>query len=74
MSLIFLLLLATALGSFFLFTKTSSDVFRCLAVATVAVCLIWGIAIAPWQVQLLVLIGTLSLKQLQTFARAFSLR
>lgn len=58
---VFLILLATALGSVLACIKTSHEISRVLTAAIAITCLIGGLAIAPWQVQalvVLVLLGT----------------
>ena len=48
-------LLMIALASLFVYLRTSSDVSSALAAVCGIVCFIWGFAVAPWGVQLLIM-------------------
>ena len=57
-----ILLLVTAVASIVMYNKTTQEIFGVLAVATAIVCLIWGVVIAHWSVNLLALIMVLRLR------------
>lgn len=59
-----LLLLSVALCSILLYQRTSHELWRVLAAGTAVVCLIWGLAIAHWSVNLLGLLVLLKFKDL----------
>ncbi|MEM8638671.1 MAG: hypothetical protein AAGG51_07660 [Cyanobacteria bacterium P01_G01_bin.54] len=44
------------MATFWLAQQTGQDVYRVLAIGGLVICLIWGCAIAPWFLQLPVLI------------------
>lgn len=48
-----LLLLVTAIASGIWYQKTDNDIFGVLAVGGAAICLIWGLVIAHWSINLL---------------------
>lgn len=50
----YLTLLTISLGSVWVYLRTSADVPYVLAALTAIVCFIWGFALAPWLVQLLI--------------------
>ncbi len=49
----YLIALAVALGALLVFFTVSEDIWTVLAAATALVFSIWGFALAPWPVQLL---------------------
>ncbi|MCW6037408.1 hypothetical protein K4A83_14160 [Spirulina subsalsa FACHB-351] len=51
-----LLLLFLALGNICIYQRSTNELTRVLTVATAAVCLIWGFAIAHWSIHLLSLL------------------
>lgn len=50
----YLTLLTIALGSVWMYKRSSADVSSVIAALTTVVCFIWGFAVAPWGVQLLI--------------------
>ncbi len=50
----YLTLLTISFGSVWVYLRSSSDVPFVLAALTAVVCFIWGFALAPWFVQLLI--------------------
>ncbi|MGB0563433.1 MAG: hypothetical protein ACPGVO_16760 [Spirulinaceae cyanobacterium] len=40
--------------------QTGQDVYRLLAMGSLLVCFVWGCAIAPWSLQLIVLLALLT--------------
>ena len=52
-----LLLLVTALISALLYQRTNQEIHLVLAVASAAVCLVWGLIIAHWSIHLLSLLA-----------------
>ncbi|NEP13945.1 MAG: hypothetical protein F6K14_27835 [Symploca sp. SIO2C1] len=67
-----LILLLCAVGSILLFLRASHEVPRVLAVGSAILCLICGVAMAPWPIQLLVFLLILSLERLRPFKTAVS--
>jgi len=67
-----LILLLCAVGSIFLFLRASHEVPRVLAVGSAIFCLICGVAIAPWPIQILVFLLILSFERLYPFKTAVS--
>ncbi|WP_242072364.1 hypothetical protein [Microcoleus sp. FACHB-68] len=61
---IYLIPLAVALGASWVFSKTSEDVYTILCAGTAIICLIWGFALAPWQLQLLLLLILLGIERI----------
>ena len=57
-----LLLLATSLGSGLYYQKTNNDIFGVLALFSALICLIWGLVLAHWAINLLALLFLLKLK------------
>jgi hypothetical protein len=57
----YLALLTISFGSVWIYLRASKDVPFVLAALTSVVCFIWGFAVAPWLVQLLILGLVLSL-------------
>jgi hypothetical protein len=51
-----LLLLATSIGSMLWYKKTANDIFEVLAVGSALICLIWGLTIAHWSINLFCLL------------------
>ncbi|WP_026079696.1 hypothetical protein [Spirulina subsalsa] len=51
-----LLLLFLALANIWIYQRSTNELTRVLTVATAAVCLIWGFAIAHWSIHLLSLL------------------
>lgn len=64
------LLLVSALGSIFVCVKATHEMPRMLAGGSAIFCGIWGFAIAPWPVQLLILILVLQLERFYPFRKA----
>ncbi|NER36831.1 MAG: hypothetical protein F6J93_23155 [Oscillatoria sp. SIO1A7] len=50
----YLTLLTIAFGSVWMYKRSSADVFSVIAALTTVICFIWGFAVAPWGVQLLI--------------------
>lgn len=48
----YLTLLTIAIGSVWMYKRSSADVASVIAALTAIVCFIWGFAVAPWGVQL----------------------
>lgn len=67
-----LILLLSAVGSIFLFLRASHEIPRVLAVGSAIFCLIWGVAMAPWPIQILVFMLILSFDRLYPFRTAVS--
>lgn len=66
---LFFLLLAGALGSILIFLKASHELSRIIAVCSAIFCLICGFALAPWPVQLLIVLLLLGWERLYPFRR-----
>lgn len=49
----YLIVLAVALGALLVFFRVSEDIWSILAAATALVFSIWGFALTPWPVQLI---------------------
>lgn len=64
------ILLVSALGSIFICVKATHEMPRMLAGGSAIFCGIWGFAIAPWPVQLLILILVLQLERFYPFRKA----
>lgn len=60
----YLLPLFLFLIAFWLFHKASEDIYSVLAAAIAVICLIWGLALAPWVVQLGMVILAIALERL----------
>jgi hypothetical protein len=60
----YLLPLAFAIGATWVFVKTSEDISAVLAAATALISIIWGFAISPWPLQLLLLVILLGFERL----------
>ncbi|NEP30222.1 MULTISPECIES: hypothetical protein [Moorena] len=69
---LFLILLVTALGSILISWRVSHEIPRLLGVGSTIVCLIFGFAMAPWPVQVLMLLLILSLERFYPFSRTAS--
>lgn len=52
----YLILLTISLGAIWVYSRTSHDIPFTLAALTAVVCFFWGFALAPWIVQLLILV------------------
>ncbi|MBW4496201.1 MAG: hypothetical protein KME26_24630 [Oscillatoria princeps RMCB-10] len=61
---IYLIALAMSLGAIWVFFKTSQEVYTVLAAAVGIICFIWGFALAPWHLQLLLVVILLVLERL----------
>jgi len=57
-----ILLIVTALGSVFLYIRTSQEIYGVLAIVTTIVCLIWGLVVAHWSIHILALLLLFKLK------------
>ncbi len=53
-----------SLGALWVFFKTSQDVYTVLAAAVGVICFIWGFALAPMHLQLLLVVILLALERL----------
>lgn len=53
------LLLVTAIASTVIYLRTNNDIFALLAVGMSVACLIWGLVIVHWSVNLLALLALL---------------
>lgn len=51
-----ILLIVTALGSVFLYLRTSHEIYGVLAIGTAIVCLIWGLVVAHWSIHVVTLL------------------
>ncbi|MBK4729786.1 hypothetical protein JJD41_07875 [Oxynema sp. CENA135] len=60
----YLTLLSIALGSGWIYLRTSADVPFVLAALTAVICFIWGFALAPWLVQLSIVGALVGLEKL----------
>jgi hypothetical protein len=58
-----LLMLATTLGSVVLYLRTANDIFAVLATTMALACLIWGLVVSHWSIQLLFLVALLFLRK-----------
>lgn len=65
----FLMLLVTAIGSIFISLRASHELLRLLAIGSAIFCSIFGFALAPWPVQLLIFLLILQLEKLYPFRR-----
>ncbi len=65
----FLILLVSAIGSIWLSLRASHEVPRVLAVGSAIFCLIFGFALAPWPIQVLIGLFLLSLERLYPYRR-----
>lgn len=65
----FFFLLVSAIGSIFIFIKATHEMPRLLAGGSAIFCGIWGFALAPWPVQLLILILVLQLERFYPFRK-----
>jgi sensor domain CHASE-containing protein len=59
MSLIFLIPLVAAIGAAYAYTISSRELPILLAASVAIICLVLSLILAPWQVQLLLLLGIL---------------
>ncbi len=55
------LLLVTAIASIVIYLRTDNDIFALLAVGMSVACLIWGLVVVHWSVNLLALLALLFL-------------
>lgn len=60
----YLLTLLLAIAALWLLHKTSEDIYTILAGGSAGILLIWGLALAPWFIQLGSVILVLSLEQM----------
>ena len=65
-----LILLASALGSIFISLRASQEILRLLAIGSAFFFSIFGFAIAPWPIQLLIFLLILQMERLYPFRRA----
>lgn len=66
----FFFLLVSAVASIFICLKATHEMPRMLAGGSAIFCAIWGFALAPWPVQMLILILVLQLERFYPFRRA----
>jgi hypothetical protein len=66
---LFFLLLILAFGSLLILLKASHEISRILAAGCAILCLIFGLALAPWPVQFLIVFLLLALERLYPFRR-----
>lgn len=66
---LFFLLLLVASGSILISLKASHEISRILAGGCAIFSLIFGFALAPWPLQLLIVIGLLVLERMYPFRR-----
>ncbi|CAA9282161.1 hypothetical protein AVDCRST_MAG92-3619 [uncultured Coleofasciculus sp.] len=66
----YLIFLASALGSIFIFLRASQEILRLLAIGCAIFCSIFGFALAPWPIQLLIFLLILQMERLYPFHRA----
>ncbi|MBW4650047.1 MAG: hypothetical protein KME06_15350 [Kastovskya adunca ATA6-11-RM4] len=64
---IFLVLLASALCGVGVLLRASHEISRLLAFGTVIICSIWAFTMAPWFIQVLILVAVLRMKRLHSF-------
>lgn len=65
----YIILLTVSVGSVWIYNRTSEDILFVLAILSGLVCFFWGFACAPWLVQLLIVVGLLTLYKLYAPAR-----
>ncbi|MEG3940332.1 MULTISPECIES: hypothetical protein [unclassified Microcoleus] len=58
----YILLLIVSLAAVWIYWQTSQDIFVLVAVAGLG-CFLWGFSVAPWMVQLLIVMLLLSLQK-----------
>ncbi len=66
---LFFLLILVAFGSILLSLKASHEISRILGVGCAIFCLIFGFALAPWPLQILIVAVLLVLERLYPFRR-----
>jgi hypothetical protein len=66
---IYFILLACALGSILISLKASHEISRILAIGFAIFCLIFGFALAPWPIQLSIVVALLAWERIQPFRR-----
>ena len=64
-----MMLLVTAIGSIFIYLRASHELPRLLAIGSAIFCSIWGFALAPWPIQLLIFVMILQLEKLYPLRR-----
>ncbi len=65
----FLILLVIAIGSILISFKVSHEIPKLLTLGSAIFCSIYGFALAPWPVQLLIFLLILQLERLYSFRR-----
>lgn len=66
---IFLILLISAIASLWLSLRASHEVSRVLAIGSAIFCLIFGFAMAPWAIQVLIVLSLLAIERLYPFRK-----
>ena len=66
---LFFFLLLSAFGSILLSLKASHEITRILAVGCAVFCLIFGFALAPWPIQILIVVLLLVWERMYPFRR-----
>lgn len=66
---LFFLLLLSAFGSILISRKASHEISRILAIGSTIFCLIFGFALAPWFIQLFIVVLLLGVERLYPFGR-----
>ncbi len=66
-SLLSIILLTVALVNILIYQRTTQELTRILTVTLAMVGLIWGLAIAPWSIQLLALVLLLRFRLVSRF-------
>ena len=61
---VYLILLLTAIGSILISLRASHEITRLLGIGSAILCLIFGFAMAPWLIKILVCVFSLSLERL----------
>ncbi len=65
----FLILLVSAIGSIWLSLRTSHEVPRVLAFGSATFCLIFGFALAPWPIQLVIFLLILRVERMYSLRK-----
>ncbi|MGB7443376.1 MAG: hypothetical protein WA919_20100 [Coleofasciculaceae cyanobacterium] len=61
---VYLILLLSAMGSIFISLRASHEITRLLGIGSAIFCLIFGFAMAPWLIKILICVFILSLERL----------
>lgn len=65
----YFILLVCAIGSILVFSRASHEIPRLLAVGSAVFCLIFGFAMAPWPIQLLICLLIFRLEWLYPYSK-----